>query len=91
MFRMIFNRSMLENVKEQPTICVHAYMDSSLHTQLSFMRVLLAFIRTRTYSCVHVSALEFTRTQFPTCVSIPSAYVRKHRSACACHQSRTLF
>ena len=61
MFRMSFNRSMLENVK-QPTICVHAYMDSSLHTQLSFMRVLPAFIRTQTYSCVHVSALEFTRT-----------------------------
>ena len=91
MFRMSFDRSMLENVKEQPTVYVHAYTDSSLHMQLSFMCVLPAFMRTRTYSCIHISVLEFTRMWFPTCVSVPRAYVRRHGFACACRQSRTLF
>ena len=30
MFRMSFDRSVLENVEEWPTICVHAYVDLSL-------------------------------------------------------------
>ena len=91
MFRMSFDRSMFENVKKRLTICVHVYTNSSLCTQFAFIHAQPGFIRTQTYSCVHISVLQFIRTLFPTYVHVLSAYVRRHGPACACHQSRTLF
>ena len=75
MFRVSFDRSMLENVEERPTVCVHAYADLSLCTRLAFMCVRLGFMHTQTYSCVRV----------------PSAHIHRHEPACICHQSGTIF
>ena len=82
---------MLENVKEQPIVHVHVCTDSSLCTQLAFMRAWPAFMRTWTCSCVRVSVLESIRTQFPTCIRTPGACIRRHGVACTFLQSRTLF
>ena len=75
MFRVSFDRSMLENVEERPIVCVHAYADSSLRTRLAFMRVRLGFMHTQTYSCVRML----------------SAHIRRHEPACICCQLRTIF
>ena len=46
MFRMSFDQSMLENVKERPTVYVRAYTGRSLHMQLAFMHAWLDFMHT---------------------------------------------
>ena len=73
------------------TVCVHAYVDLTLHTQLIFMHAWLGFMRTWNCSCIHIYVLEFMRMWFPTCVCVFGAYVRRHKLACAWCQSGTLF
>ena len=91
MFRMSFDWSILENVEEQHTICVHAYADSSQRMQLVFMHMRRAFMCTWTYLCVHISVLKSICTWFPTYIRPPHAYVCRHEAACAFLPSGTLF
>ena len=91
MFRKSFDRSMLENVKERPIVCVHACTEQSLCTQLAFMRAWPAFMRTWTCSCIHVSILESMHTQFPTCIRALGACILRHGATCTFLLSRTLF
>ena len=80
-FRMSFGQNVFETVEDQLSICVNAYVDSSLRTRLVFMRVQQVFMRMWACLCVRVSVLKFIRIQFLTYICVPSAYIRRHRPA----------
>ena len=78
---MSFGQNVFETVEDQLSICVNAYVDSSLHTRLVFMRVQQVFMRMWACLCVRVSVLKFIHIQFLTYICVPSAYIRRHRPA----------
>ena len=84
MFRMSFDQKVLETVEEQLFVYVYAYADLSLCTWLVSMCMKLIIMRTRAYSCVHISILEFLCMRFPTCIRVPSVCIHKHGLMCAC-------
>ena len=59
---MSFGQNVFETVEDQLSICVNAYVDSSLRTRLVFMRVQQVFMCMWACLCVRVSVLKFIRT-----------------------------